>query len=210
MSSAPKDRNRCVEDYVLGAADEDAARQMEIEMLEDDELFERVQNEELIRRGFESTEQVGSASRSQGSGNSAAHPRLPWALAASFGAAALLLGLYSLQLNERIETLQSPTTGLKVITLFEQRNLVPDTTDPTAQLAGHEGPVFLEIDVSAYKHESFQLEIVRGEGSLTWEDQVPDHRGYLNILIPEAHLLQEIRLRTRRNELIQTYSLREN
>ena len=207
MPDAPENRNRRVEDYARGIADDEAARQLEIELLDDDELFERVQNEDLLRRGFGESERVPSSTGSIGENNTGFPPRLGWALAASLGAIAVLLGIYSLQLNERIETLQSPTAGLKVITLFEQRSLMPEAADPSLQLAGHEGPVFLEIDVSAHEYDSFELELVREEGTLIREEQVPDDRGYLTVLAPRAQDLQAIILRSPKGKVLKSYEL---
>lgn len=209
MSEANQDRNRRVEDYVRGQADEDTARQLEIEMLEDDALFERVQTEDLLSRGFDETDRAASTNSNGSGSGTAGPPRLAWALAASLAAVAVLLGAYSLALHERIETLRSPSTGLPVITLFEQRSLMPDASDPAAQLAGHEGPVFLEIDVSAYRHPSFQLELVRDEGSLIWQAQAPDERGYLTVLAPKAGELKAIHIRSPDGELLKSYQMKE-
>lgn len=209
MSDANHDRNRRVEDYIRGQADEDAARQLEIEMLDDDELFERIQTDALLKRGLEENDRAAPARVHVGGTPPAPMPRLAWALAASFGAVAMLLGVYSLKLNERIETLQSPSTGLPVITLFEQRSLVPDVTDPAVQLAGHAGPVLLEIDVSGYRSTSFQLELVGDEGSIIWEAQTPDERGYLNLLAPRARALKAINIRSPDGELLKSYQMRE-
>ncbi|MDZ7789283.1 MAG: hypothetical protein U5L08_02070 [Xanthomonadales bacterium] len=205
MPDAPEDRNRRVEDYVRGNADDETARQLEIEMLEDDDLFERVQTEDLLKRGFQETERV-AFDQGRGDKPSAHAPRLPWALAASFGAAAVLLGVYSLQLNDRLASLQSPSIGLPVITLLEQRSLLPEPAEPAANLAAHQGPVFLEIDVSGYEYPSFQLELVREQGSLIWEKQIPDERGYLNVLVPQAQSLKAIVLRSSEDEVLKTYS----
>lgn len=208
MSDADNNRDRRVEDYLRGKADEHAVRRMEIEMLDDDELFERVQREDLLRQGMGEVERAASpGERRTRSRQAAAAPRLAWALAACFGAVALLLGAYSLHLAERIDALQSPTAGLPVVTLFEQRSLLPETADPSVHLAGHEGPVLLEIDVSGFPHESFQLELVGEQGSMIWEKQVPDARGYLTILAPKAQWVTAIRIRGPDGEILKTHDL---
>lgn len=209
MSKAPEGRNRRVEDYVRGKADDETARQLEIEMLEDDDLFERVQTEDLLRRGFIETGRDASSDRQQRSFKAAPLPRLGWALAASFAAVAVALGLYALQLSERIGNLQAPSAGIPVVTLFDQRSLLPEPADPAAALAGHRGPVLLEIDVSGFAHDSFQLELVRDEGSLVWEEQVPDERGYLTVMAPESRTLKSIRVRSPDGEILKSYSLQE-
>ncbi|WP_376693051.1 hypothetical protein [Wenzhouxiangella sp. EGI_FJ10409] len=210
MSDAPEDRNRRVEEYVRGHADDETARQLEIEMLEDDDLFERVQTEDLLRRGFEETERVASSDRPKRQSGSTPLPRLGWALAASFAAVTVALGLYSSQLNERIDNLQAPSAGIPVVTLFEQRSLLPEPADSTLQLTGHKGPALLEIDVSGYSHASFQLELVRDEGNLIWEAQTPDERGYLTVMLPEAGELKSIVVRSPGGQTLKSYKLREH
>ncbi|NBB92830.1 MAG: hypothetical protein GVY32_06665 [Gammaproteobacteria bacterium] len=210
MSDGPKNLDRRISEYVRGQASEEEARELELEMLEDDDLFERVQTEDLLRRGLEENERAASSGAADGTASSAPLPHLAWALAASFGAAAVLLGVYSLHLGDRIERLQSPSTGVPVITLFEQRSLLPKSADPPVNLSGHEGPVFLEIDVSAHQHESFQLELVRDAGSLIWESEVPDERGYLTILAPGGNSLKSIEVRSPEGEVLKTYRLRED
>lgn len=207
MSETDENRDRRVEDYLRGNADEDAVRRMEIEMLDDDELFERVQREDLLRQGMGEAERDASRGEQARSRRAAPAARLAWALAACFGAVALLLGAYSLHLAERIDALQSPTAGLPVVTLFEQRSLLPETADPSVHLAGHEGPVLLEIDVSGFPHESFQLELVGEQGSMIWEKQVPDARGYLTILAPKAQWVTAIRIRGPDGEILKTHDL---
>lgn len=209
MNNAPEDRDRRVEEYVRGQADDETARQLEIEMLEDDDLFERVQTEDLLRRGFEETERVASSDRPEQQSGSTPLPRLGWALAASFAAVAVALGLYSSQLSQQIDNLQAPSAGIPVVTLFEQRSLLPEPADPAVSLAGHEGPVLLEIDVSGYAHDSFQLELVREEGNLIWDKQVPDERGYLTVMAPESRALKSIKVRSPDGKVLKSYALHE-
>lgn len=209
MSHAPEDRNRRIEAYVRGQADDETARQLEIEMLEDDELFERVQTEDLLRRGIGEAERPRS-SRSVGEPPAAvARPRLAWALAASFGAVAVLLGIHSMQLTQRIETLQSPVTGVPVISLFDQRSIMPGVSEQAISLAGLEGSVFLEIDVSGYDQAAFQLELTGDRGRLVWEALVPDERGYLTVLAPRAQSISSIRVRSTEGEVLKSYPLIE-
>lgn len=209
MSDEHNDRARRVEDYLRGQADEETARRTEIEMLEDEALFDRVQTEDLLTRGLGETGRMASPGEHTRESGTTLPVRLGWALAASFGAIAISLGLYSLQLNERIDALQSPSVGLPVITLFEQRSLLPESDEPIAHLAGHQGPVLLEIDVSGYPHASFQLELVREQGSLIWERQVPDQRGYLTVMAPNAQKLKAIKVRAPGGELLKSHALSE-
>lgn len=212
MSDGHKDLDRRIAAYLRGQTSDKDARKLELEMLEDDDLFERVQTEDLLRRGLElgETKRASSSDSAGEPSPSAPLPHLAWGLAAAFGAAALLLGVYSMQLNEQIETLQSPTPGLPVITLFEQRSLLPETTTGAPLLTDHEGPAFLEIDVSAHRHDAFQLELVRATGSLIWEAQTPDERGYLTVMVPNARALQGIIVRAPGGEILKSYTLRED
>lgn len=207
MSDVHNDRNRRVEHYVRGAADDETVRRTEIEMLEDEALFDRIQTEDLFKRGLEETERRACADEHERESKTAPPARLGWALAASFCAVTILLGVYSLQLKERIDALQAPSVGVPVVTLFEQRSVLPEPTDPAAHLAGQQGPVLLEIDVSGYAHESFQLELVRDQGSLIWERQVPDERGYLTVMAPNAQTLKTIKVLSPNGEVLKSYAL---
>lgn len=69
--------------------------------------------------------------------------------------------------------------------------------------------MLLEIDVSGYPHASFQLELVREQGSLIWERQVPDQRGYLTVMAPNAQKLKAIKVRAPGGELLKSHALSE-
>lgn len=211
MSDAHEERNRRVERYLRGQADDETARQMEIDMLEDDDLFERVQTEDLLKRGFAEDERIASLDEDANQERSAFLPRLGWALAASFAAFAVTLSLYSLQLSERIETLQSPTIGLPVITLLEQRSaLLPENGPPRSMATGSSGAL-IEIDVSGIENDRFTLTVNTDRRRYEWSAVKRDERGYVTLLLPPNATVQTILVRGRGNEILREYNFnREN
>lgn len=192
-----------------GQADDEAARQLEIEMLEDEDLFQRVQTEDLLCRGLEQSEASSGATGTRRQPPLRVQARTGWALAAGFAAATVLLGIYSLQLNEQLESMQAPTVGVPVITFFEQRSLLPAADEPRFELSAHEGPALLEIDVSGYTHASFDLEIISRDQTTAWKEQLPDERGYLTVLVPNAGKVESMYVRSSDGELLKSYSFRK-
>lgn len=206
MSDPSEERNRRVEEFVRGQADDDTARQMEIEMLEDDDLFERIQTEDLLKRGFEENERSASSDQGGREERSALLPRLGWALAASFAAVTVVLGFYSLQLSERIDTLQSPSVGLPVITLLEQRSAVLAEQDPPSPITTSESGALIEIDVSGAEKDRFTLTVKTERRRYEWNAVRRDERGYVTVFLPPNATVQSILVHGAENGFIREYN----
>jgi len=205
MSHAPEDRNRRIEAYVRGQADDETARQLEIEMLEDDELFERVQTEDLLRRGIVASERPASSIEQKRGMGIVTPPRLGWALAASLAAVAVTLGIYAMQLRERIESLQSPSVGLPVVTLLEQRSALTMATEPMTQVNTGPSGAMIEIDVSNAPVSEFQLILQTSHQDFEWQAVRRDERGYLTVLLPPNEAIRSIRVMTNEEAIFREY-----
>ncbi|MEX2498045.1 MAG: hypothetical protein WD397_04120 [Wenzhouxiangellaceae bacterium] len=199
MSADPNPNSQRIADYVRGRLSEDEVQRFETQMLEDDDLFARVQREDLLRRGLQTTnvEQPASPRR---------FPAwLQPALTGALAVAVVGLGIANLGLRDRLEQLQAPRTGIPVITLHDQRALLPDEQmEPARRLPG-DGPALLEIDVSAYEEQEFQVEIRTARDTYTYERVRADARGYVTLLLTER--ASGIELKTVSGKNIGQYSI---
>ncbi|MFN2335302.1 MAG: hypothetical protein ABR550_12875, partial [Wenzhouxiangellaceae bacterium] len=73
------------------------------------------------------------------------------------------LGGYSYIVTQQIEQLQAPMAGVPVITLHQQRAILP-ATPADDDFAGVSGPMLLEIDASVYEHKAFIVRIETQSG----------------------------------------------
>lgn len=203
MSGSAGHRDKKVKDYVRNRADDDGARQLEIEMLEDDELFDAVQTETLLREGLGTSAQAEPTDASERRVGWMAPAG--WALAATFTAATVLLGLYATGLQERIESLEAPSAGLPVVTLFDQRStLLGDAPAPQSLQTGSSGAL-VEIDVSAAESEPFDLTLQTESRRYEWTGVEPDERGYLTILLPPNERAESIQVRSAAGRMIRQF-----
>jgi hypothetical protein len=203
MSGSAGHRDKAVKDYVRNRADDEAARQLEIEMLEDDELFDAVQTETLLREGMGTSAQTEATDASGRRGGWMAPAG--WALAATFAAAAVLLGLYATGLQERVESLEAPSAGLPVVTLFDQRStLLGEAPAPQTLQTGATGAL-IEIDVSAAGSETYALTLETPSRRYEWTGMEPDQRGYLTIFLPPNEQARSIRVRSAAGRVIRQF-----
>lgn len=189
--------SRRIEDYLRGRLKDEETRQFEMRMLEDDELFARVQREDLLRQGM--AEQPAEIREPKpkpwwrGGGGTIALARwLQPALTGALALSVIALAIGNLDLRQQIDELQAPRPGIPVITLHNQRSLLPGTEMQSQDLEGIEGPVLLEIDVSAYEEQEFTVEIQTAHDTYIYERVRADARGYLTMLVPAKILAVEI------------------
>lgn len=175
-----------IADYVRGRLEDDEVRRFELEMLEDDELFARVQREDLLRRGL----QTANLDAREGRGFFPAWLRP--ALTGALALAVAVLGVHAWRLDQRLEQLQAPATGVPVVTLLQQRALLPgDGGLPESPI---EGPALLEIDVSMHGMEAFDLELKLVREARFLRRVRPDSRGYVTVLVPPGQILHGVDL----------------
>lgn len=182
--------SRRIEDYLRGRLNDEETRQFEMRMLEDDDLFARVQREDLLRQGLaeqpvEANEPLPKPWWRGGAGDSI--PLLRWlqpALTGAMALAVIALAIGNLDLRQQLDQMQAPRPGIPVITLHDQRSVLPGTDLPANDLGDIEGPVLLEIDVSGYEEQEFRVEIQAGRDTYLYERIQPDSRGYLTVLLP--------------------------
>jgi hypothetical protein len=204
MSGSTGHRDKRITDYVRNRADDEAARQLEIDMLESDELFEAVQTEELLREGLGSSDTADDTAAANETGSGWFAP-MGWALAATFAAATVLLGFYAAMLSDQVGTLQSPSAGLPVVTLFQQRSaLLGDDSTPETLQTGAKGAL-IEIDVSAASASRFRLVLQTETRQYRWESIERDERGYVTIFLPPNAQARSIRVETSEGTLIRNH-----
>lgn len=189
-STESKSRARRIEDYLRGRLTQEETRLFEIRMLEDDDLFDQVQREDLLRQGLAEQPHESSESESEpwwrGNAEKIA-PRMRWLQPVLTGAltlAVIALGIGNLDLRQQLEQMEDPRPGIPVITLHDQRTLLPGTQAQSYDFGDINGPVLLEIDVSAYEKQEFQVEIQTTRDTYTYDRVQPDVRGYLTVYLP--------------------------
>lgn len=201
MSTEADDRARRISDYARSRLDEEQAKQLEIEMLDDDELFAEIQREELLRIGLRETSLDDGAT---------GVARWRWwqpALGGALGLAVVVLTIQNLRLADQLDGLRAPSTGVPVITLHQQRSLLPAADGPEQALAEAEGPVLLEVDVSAFEHEAFDLEVEAGSQRYRWPQVAPDERGYVTVLLKDTGSGFRVRVSAPDGELLSVYRI---
>ena len=204
MSGSTGHRDKRITDYVRNRADDEAARQLEIDMLESDELFEAVQTEELLREGLGSSDTADDTAAANDTGSGWFAP-MGWALAATFAAATVLLGFYAAMLSNQVETLQAPSAGLPVVTLFQQRSaLLGDDSTPETLQTGAKGAL-IEIDVSTAQTNRFRLILQTETQRYEWEGVQRDERGYVTVFLPPNEQARSIRLRSKDGDLVREF-----
>ena len=179
MTGIDQEQDRLIAAYIRGTADPEAVARLEEAMLDDDELFERVQKEALLQRGLKTTLME---SDSPATSKSTIWRWPGFALIGTLGLAVVVLGGWIVQLQQQIDHLQAPQTGIPVITLHDQRSLIPQPElDLAMPLPGER--VLLEIDVSAHSEALFSVTLKTGVELQTWANLIPDDRGYITLLL---------------------------
>jgi len=169
-----------IQRYLLSAGESADSERLEIEMLDDDELFAQVQIDDMIREGLVSTKIESAADGIWGM------PGVParWPLSAAIGLLSLTvlaLGIRMHDLTQQIDQLSNPQVQVPVITLLEQRALAGDTSTPAADMQR----AILEVDVSAYMDQQFAVTLRDSTGSRSWQALQADERGYLTVFVPQ-------------------------
>lgn len=204
MSGSTGHRDNKIADYVRNRADDATARQLEIDMLENDELFEAVQTEELLREGLGHSAAVEASNGADHTASGWITP-MGWALAATFAAATVLLGFYAAWLSDRVETLQAPSAGLPVVTLFQQRSaLLGEESTPNTLQTGAKGAL-IEIDVSAAKADRFRLILQTETQRFEWDGVQRDERGYVTVFLPPNEQARSILIRSETGDLLRAF-----
>lgn len=201
MMDKTQDTDRLITDYVRGCADPEQARQLELAMLEDDELFERVQAEQLMKQGLQSAD-LREPRHGLASGLFGHWPGK--ALIGGLSTALVLLGVYVIILERQLERLTLPEVEVAVVTLLAERDLLPGRTErqPVS------GSALIEIDVSGYDQQSFELEVGLGEEVRRWQAVRVDERGYLSVFVPEAGRLQWIKVLDKEGKVLRQHDFR--
>ncbi len=189
MTGIDQQQDQLISAYIRGTADPEDVARLEEAMLDDDELFERVQQEALLQRGLKTTLiETDPIAESKPS-----FWRWPgFALLGTLGLAVVVLGGWIVQLQQKIDHLQAPQTGIPVITLHDQRSILAPSQESTA--FPNEGPILIEMDVSAYEDTQFRLELQSGGKIHHWENLSADDRGYITVYSSGFQLPARIRL----------------
>jgi len=189
VTGIDQEQDRLIAAYIRGTADPEAVARLEEAMLDDDELFERVQKEALLQRGLKTTLME---SDSPATSKSTIWRWPGFALIGTLGLAVVVLGGWIVQLQQQIDHLQAPQTGIPVITLHDQRSLLGNRDQAT--LPAEAGPVLIEIDVSAEPGSNFQLQLITLTGEYRWNDLVRDERGYITVLVSDLESPAQLRV----------------
>lgn len=187
-----------ISDYIRGALDEGQRQQLEIELLQDPQLFEQAQHEALFRHGLQNADL--SCRQAPAGWRGWLRPALTGALALSVVA----LGLRVWQLQHDLEGLRAPTAGVEVVTLLQQRSVASllESDAPVASLAG---PVLIEIDVSMYETGLFDVDLELAHRNRRWKRFPPDERGYVAVYVPAGQTVRGLRLFDAQGQMIREY-----
>lgn len=171
-----------IQRYLLSAGESADSERLEIEMLDDDELFAQVQIDDMIREGLVTTKIESTAGSIWGMLGVPTR----WPLQAVIGLftlAVVAMGIRMHTLTQQIDRLSGPQVQVPVITLMEQRALADSAQPAAADLQ----QAILEVDVSAYMTQSFDVTLQDSAGSNTWHGLKADQRGYLTVFVPALH-----------------------
>lgn len=158
--------------YVRGTLDEAAVEVMELRMLEDPALLARVEEQRLMAQGLRTAPLEFEISPQR--------TRWPaFMLAGALSLVVAVLGAWAVTLNDELDRLRSPQAAVTVLTLHDQRSLLADR--PQAFDVGYDGPLLVEVDVSAHPFDHFSVVLTGIDKPRRWAAQKPDERGYLTI-----------------------------
>jgi len=171
-----------IQRYLLNAGESADSERLEIEMLDDDELFAQVQIDDMIREGLVTTKIESTAGGIWGMLGVPTR----WPLQAVIGLlslAVVALGIRMHTLTQRLDQLAAPQVQVPVITLMEQRAL----PGASAAVAADMQQAILEVDVSAHMTQAFDITLRDSSGSRSWSGLTADERGYLTLYVPTLH-----------------------
>lgn len=184
MTGIDQEQDRLIAAYIRGTADPEAVARLEEAMLDDEALFERVQQEALLQRGLKTTLMESDSSATSES----TFWRWPgFALLGALGVV-VVLGGWIVQLQQQIDHLQAPQTGIPVVTLHDQRSALAADSTPTLDGLPKTGQVLIELDVSAFAGQDFRIEIETAGDQYQWTGQQPDWRGFLTVSLQASDL----------------------
>lgn len=198
-SMGSQDRNDAmIAEYVRGTLDDAAVEALELKMLDDPDLLARVEEQVLLQRGLRTVsleEPAPARSRRW----------LGYVFSGGLGVALVVIAAWNVRLTSELDELRAPRSAVPVVTLFEERSLL----DPAVSLesVNSEGPVLIEVDVSALGDQHFVLELVTGNGAVRWENLRPDARGYLTVYTPKAEELERLRVLDARSNRLREYRM---
>lgn len=172
--------------YLRNEMDADQAQQFELEMMDDDELFQCYEQEYALQQGLL---------------NTAPSQTPPWhqRLVSRFTAwqtlaAALLiavlgvsLGIQHLHLQKARQQLtdwQQTSSQVHVLTIESQRSLNSSHQEQTLIVPSATGFALIEVDVSAFADEQYRVRFDSHQPANQWQNSNRDTRGYLTLLIP--------------------------
>ncbi|GAB4113646.1 MAG: hypothetical protein Tsb0027_01080 [Wenzhouxiangellaceae bacterium] len=191
-----------IQRYLLSAGESADSERLEIEMLDDDELFAQVQIDDMIREGLVTTKIESTAGSIWGMLGVPTR----WPLQAVIGLftlAVVAMGIRMHTLTQQIDRLSGPQVQVPVITLMEQRALADSAQPAAADLQ----QAILEVDVSAYMAQSFDVTLQDSAGSNTWHGLKADQRGYLTVFVPALHEDVELQVSSADGSFNKTYRL---
>ncbi|MBU1189901.1 MAG: hypothetical protein KKC01_12805 [Gammaproteobacteria bacterium] len=191
-----------IQRYLLSAGESADSERLEIEMLDDDELFAQVQIDDMIREGLVTTKIESTAGSIWGMLGVPTR----WPLQAVIGLftlAVVAMGIRMHTLTQQIDRLSGPQVQVPVITLMEQRALADSAQPAAADLQ----QAILEVDVSAYMTQSFDVTLQDSAGSNTWHGLKADQRGYLTVFVPALHEDVELQVSSADGSFNKTYRL---
>ncbi len=191
-----------IQRYLLNAGESADSERLEIEMLDDDELFAQVQIDDLIREGLVTTKIESTADSIWGM--LGVPTRWPLRAASGFLALAVVaMGIRMHTLTQQVDQLSGPQVQVPVITLMEQRAFGGDASTPAADMR----QAILEVDVSAYLDQAFDVTLQDSAGSKSWRGLRADERGYLTVFVPALHDDVELRVSSADGSFNKTYRL---
>lgn len=199
MTDKAQQLDQLIADYVRGRADPEQARKLELAMREDEELSRRVRAEQLRQAGSQSTDQH-EPMRGLKSGLFGHWPGK--ALIGGLTLAVVLLGVYVVALEGQLERATSPSVEVSVLTLPAE---LPVTA--ARQLAA--GSVLIEIDVSEFDRDTFELELGLGDEAHRWPSVRVNERGYLSVYVPAAEQLRWIRVLDEQEQVLSRHDFRD-
>jgi len=191
-----------IQRYLLSAGESADSERLELEMLDDDELFAQVQIDDMIREGLVTTKIESTAGSIWGMLGVPTR----WPLQAVIGLftlAVVAMGIRMHTLTQQIDRLSGPQVQVPVITLMEQRALADSAQPAAADLQ----QAILEVDVSAYMTQSFDVTLQDSAGSNTWHGLKADQRGYLTVFVPALHEDVELQVSSADGSFNKTYRL---
>ena len=207
MSNQQNNLDERIMDYVRGRANAQSIQRLEIEMLEDPELFDRVQTELLLQEGLRTTslESPDGATRSGRLLQLWSWRLIGPALVGALSLTVAILVVQTVSLKQQVHDLSQPTVGVPVLTLMAERGLFQTEAPGDRATIRQAGRLLIEIDVSAHDLTTFDLELQHEKQTHHFSGIRVDERGYLTVLVPDYADLIEIRVLDPAGRVLQAY-----